>query len=324
MKIKDFVNQLLQRAIAARASDIFLLPAGEEVLIKMRTWTGLKTMEKVSASAGQETINYLKYAAQMDISEHRRPQVGALTYRSGGKSCYLRFSSLGDFNDRESMVIRLIYQIDQSQYLLPRQLEQLQELTAKRGLIITSGPTGSGKTTTMYELAKKIGAEKMVMTIEDPVEIYERHFLQTQVNNEAGIDYIHLLKAALRHRPDILIIGEIRDPGTAKLAVNAALSGHLVLATLHAKSTLQTIARLKGLGISLAELSSCLTAVSYQRLLPIEKRQACLLDIAAGETLATRLTQTPNQDFIAWQRHLTELTQKGIIDDAIRRRFWQG
>lgn len=122
----------------------------------------------------------------------------------------------------------------------------IKKVAQSRGLIITSGPTGSGKTTTMYEVAKSMSQNKVVMTIEDPVEVHEPSFLQAQVNNEAGIDYQSLLKAALRHRPDILIIGEIRDQGTARLAVDAALSGHLVFATIHAKSTLQTISRLEG------------------------------------------------------------------------------
>src|SRR5699024_1426831 len=107
---------------------------------------------------------------------------------------------------------------------------------------------------------------KVVMTIEDPVEIHESSFLQAQVNNEAGIDYLNLLKAALRHRRDILIIGEIRDQGTARVAADAALSGHLVFATVHATSTWQTISRLAGLGIRCDELTNRLTSGSYQRL----------------------------------------------------------
>ncbi len=116
-------------------------------------------------------------------------------------------------------------------------------------------------------------------------------FLQAQVNNEAGIDYQNLLKAALRHRPDILIIGEIRDQGTARLAVDAALSGHLVFATVHAKSTLQTISRLEGLGIRFDELTNCLTAVSYQRLLVSQGKLKCLMDIAADSLLKKRARQ---------------------------------
>lgn len=322
LKIKDFVNALLQQAIAQRASDIFILPLKQETQIKVRTWRGLTTGDTVAAATGQEIINYLKYSAQMDIAEHRRPQVGALTYKFKEQDYFLRFSSLGNFDDRESLVIRIIYQIEQSHYLLRQQLSKLVKLAEKRGLIVTSGPTGSGKTTTMYELARQIGKNKMVMTIEDPVEVYEQSFLQTQVNNEAGIDYYHLLKAALRHRPDILIIGEIRDEGTARLAVDAALSGHLVLATLHAKSTLQTVSRLQGLKVSRQELANCLTAVSYQRLLPVDQGQACLLDIAEGNFLTANVRQKGS--FVNWHENLCNLERKGKIAPNIKQKFWEG
>ena len=162
------------------------------------------------------------------------------------------------------------------------------------------------------------------MTIEDPVEVHESSFLQTQVNNEAGIDYINLLKAALRHRPDILIIGEIRDTETARLAVDAALSGHLVFATVHAKSTLQTISRLEGLHISNNELANCLTAVSYQRLLPKDRGLSCLLDIAAGEDLSSNIEQNVRGNFINWQDNLKQLRREGEISYATYQTYKEG
>lgn len=119
---------------------------------------------------------FFKYSAQMDIAEHRRPQVGAMTYENEGHEYFLRLSSLGDFSDQESLVIRVIYGIDHSQYFIPEQLGTIEKLAKSRGLIITSGPTGSGKTTTMYEIAKKMSQNKVVMTIEDPVEIHESSF----------------------------------------------------------------------------------------------------------------------------------------------------
>ncbi len=191
-------------------------------------------------------------------------------------------------------------------------------------MIITSGPTGSGKTTTMYKLAKYVGEKRVVMTIEDPVEVHESSFLQTQVNNEAGIDYINFLKAALRHRPDILIIGEIRDTETARLAVDAALSGHLVFATVHAKSTLQTISRLEGLHVSNNELANCLTAVSYQRLLPKDRGLSCLLDIAAGEDLSSNIEQNVRGNFINWQDNLKQLRREGEISYATYQTYKEG
>lgn len=321
MEKKDLIKKLLQNAIKEHASDIFFLPQKNAYQVSLRLATGLKKAKTFSLSGGQEIINYFKYTAQMDISEHRRPQVGAMTFVYQQMEYYLRLSSIGDFNDRETLVVRLIYQISSSNYFFDDQLTELKKLALKRGLILTSGPTGSGKTTTMYELAKELGQDKIVMTIEDPVEVHEATFLQTQVNNEAGIDYQTLLKAALRHRPDILIIGEIRDAGTARVAIDAALSGHLVLATVHAKSTYQTIGRLKGLGITTNELFNCLTAVSYQRLLPNRDSLACLLDIAHGQNL---FQKDQNAEFADWHHNLKLLRERGEISEECYRQYQEG
>ena len=324
MKTKEFINELLTSAISSKASDIFFFPKKETMVVQFRTNQGVITQTDLSLNEGQETINFLKYSAQMDIAEHRRPQVGAMAYEVDQKEYYLRLSSLGDFSDQESLVIRIIYEIKQSKYFFPQQIESLERSALHRGLIVTSGPTGSGKTTTMYEVAKKLSPNKVVMTIEDPVEVHEPTFLQSQVNNEAGIDYQSLLKAALRHRPDILIIGEIRDQGTARLAVDAALSGHLVFATVHAKSTLQTISRLESLGIKNDELANCLTAVSYQRLLPSAVGMQCLMDIAKGELLNQELQLSVRSDFVNWQENMQLLRKGGKIDDEIYEQFKEG
>ncbi len=318
--VKEIIKKLLVSAIELKASDIFFFPKKESVVVDYRTYSGVIRQRSYSLSEGQEIINFFKYSAQMDIAEHRRPQVGAMIYSLGEKEYYLRLSSLGDFTDQESLVIRIIYGIENSKYFFDEQFIKLEKLSTKRGLIVTSGPTGSGKTTTMYEIAKKLSENRIVMTIEDPVEVYESSFLQSQVNNEAGIDYQSLLKAALRHRPDILIIGEIRDQGTARLSIDAALSGHLVLATVHAKSTFQTISRLEGLGISNDELKNCLTAISYQRLMPSDNEVRCLMDIASGESLKSELNKSIRSDFVSWQENLNALWKGGEINDEV---YWQ-
>lgn len=320
MQVKEVINELLVSAIQCKASDIFFFPKKEKVEVAFRTNKGAVSQQSYSLAEGQEIINFFKYSAQMDIAEHRRPQVGSMIYNHEKQEYYLRLSSLGDFSDQESLVIRIIYGIENSKYFLNDQFEELKALAIHRGLIVTSGPTGSGKTTTMYEVAKSMSDHKVVMTIEDPVEVYESTFLQSQVNNEAGIDYQSLLKAALRHRPDILIIGEIRDQGTARLAVDAALSGHLVLATVHAKSTFQTISRLEGLGIRSDELENCLTAISYQRLMPTNSEMKCLMDIASGELLRQELKESIRSDFVNWQENLNLLRKGGEISDEV---YWQ-
>lgn len=324
MQIKEIVNGLVIKAIELHASDLFFMPQEDQAIVNVRTQSGLICLTSFTLEEVGEIISFFKYAAQMDISEHRRPQVGAMNFTWEDKDYDLRLSSVGDYKEHESLVVRIIYNLGESQYFLPKQLIQLTDLSFKRGLIITSGPTGSGKTTTMYELAKKVGKNKFVMTIEDPVEVREENFLQTQVNDDADISYVALLKAALRHRPDILIIGEIRDSGTARLAIDAALSGHLVLATIHAKSTLQTISRLESLGIRQNELLNCLTAISYQRLLPTKKGLACLLDIASKKDLQEEIELDKRLDFINWQDNLKYLLKKGEITDEICSAFWEG
>lgn len=317
MEIQTIADEIIFSAIQAQASDIFLMPRLNNYQVEFRLKNGVQAFEKIDASLGKELLNYFKFAAQMDIAEHRRPQVGSLIKEIEQQRIFLRLSCVGNFNDQESLVIRIIYGMQENNYFFPEQLEQLKQLSKQRGMIITSGPTGSGKTSTMYEVARLINKNKMIMTIEDPIEVWEESFLQTQVNNVAGISYLDLLKAALRHRPDVLIIGEIRDSETAKVAVNAALSGHLVLATVHAKSTFQTLSRLEGLGIRKDELYNAVTAVSYQRLLLTKDEQlSCLLDIANGPQLKQQILNNQRRDFLAWQQNLSYLREKDQIDEV--------
>ena len=324
MKIKEAVNSLIEDAINKHSSDIFFLMRGVNLVVRFRTIMGIENQAEYSIREGKEMINFLKFAAQMDIAEHRRPQVGAFEYDFKGQIYYLRLSSIGDFNDHESLVIRIIYQISTGKYFFDEQIENLKTLAQRRGLIVTSGPTGSGKTTTMYNLAKMIGQNQMVMTIEDPVEIHEISFLQTQVNMTAEITYSKLLEAALRHRPDILIIGEIRNAITARLAVDAALSGHLVFATVHAKSTLQTISRLESLNINAADLYNCLTAVSYQRLLPTNTGFACLMDIDSGHQLQADISKHKRGDYVSWHQILVKLKERKRISEQVFEQFQAG
>ncbi|QNQ80683.1 competence type IV pilus ATPase ComGA [Lactobacillus sp. PV034] len=317
METKKLAKEILELAVKNSSSDIFIFPHTEYFEINVRTNTGIKNLKKVDKQEGNELISYFKFIGEMDIAEHRRPQVGALKKEIRNEKVYLRFSSTGNFLNQEALVIRLIYGAKKNNYFFEEQIDELKNLCQKRGLVITSGPTGSGKTSTMYQLARSLGKDKIVMTIEDPVEIYESRFLQTQINPKANIDYLKLLKAALRNRPDILIIGEIRDEKTAKMAVNAALSGHLVLATVHAKSSLQTISRLEGLGINKSELFNSLTSVSYQRLIWHEKLQepACLLDTVSGKELQMAILNDERDDFISWKEHITKLRKEKIINE---------
>ncbi|MBD5430406.1 MAG: Flp pilus assembly complex ATPase component TadA [Lactobacillus sp.] len=314
--MQALADEIISVAVQKQASDIFVMPGIDCYQIKFRLKKDIQNFRKIGYPLGKELLNYFKFTAQMDISEHRRPQVGSLIKVYAHQRFFLRLSCVGNFKDQESLVIRIIYGMQENNYFLPSQLQQLEDLSTRRGMIITSGPTGSGKTSTMYEIARCVSKNKMVMTIEDPIEVWEESFLQTQVNNIAGITYLDLLKAALRHRPDILIIGEIRDAQTAKVAINAALSGHLVLATVHAKSTFQTLSRLEGLEIKKEELYNAITAISYQRLLPTkEDKLSCLLDLAYGQKLKEQILNSKRSDFVAWKSNLLSLKEKDQIDE---------
>ncbi|MDO4912085.1 MAG: competence type IV pilus ATPase ComGA [Lactobacillus sp.] len=316
MNVKNEINQLLAQVISKGASDLFFLPKKQQYLVLCREKDQLVNIAEYQIQEGVELINYLKFQSQMDIAEHRRPQVGAMSYQEH----FLRLSSVGNFQDQESLVLRILYGIDQSKFYFEDDLTRINDLSKRRGLILTSGPTGSGKTTTMYKIAKSFAKHKMVMTIEDPVEIVDQDFLQTQVNLNAGNSYSCLLKSALRHRPDVLIIGEIRDSATAKAAIDAALSGHLVLATVHAKNTFQTITRIEAMGIERTDLLNCLTAVSYQRLIAGK----CLMDIASGAGLASAILNPEKRGFNCWQEKLQDLKERGLVTDELYEQYKEG
>ena len=215
-------------------------------------------------------INYFKFNSGLNLGETRRPQMGSMEFTSETKEkIYLRISTIGNFNNRESLVVRLIYPIINKLNLFRDQdLQMLEFFTRRRGLMIFSGPTGSGKTTLIYYLARKLAKTSMVMSVEDPVEVNEPLFFQTQVNLSAKMTYSEIIKASLRHRPDVLIIGEIRDETSAQAAITAALSGHLVFSTVHARSIYGVIERLTDLGIKFSTLRNCLNSICYQRLIP--------------------------------------------------------
>ncbi|EEI23902.1 competence type IV pilus ATPase ComGA [Lentilactobacillus hilgardii] len=236
MEINEQVATLYNTAINYHASDIYFLPVNDQYVIKIRNSESLMDWKIMSAVRARRMMNYCKYMADMALSELRRPQIGSMDWQVADRQYSLRLSSVGDFSGAESMVVRIIYDLEEikTAFFDLEALKKVRQMTSRRGLVIFSGPTGSGKTTTIYNLVNQTSAGKIVMTIEDPVEIKQSNYLQLQVNRKAGMAYSDLIKVGLRHRPDIFIVGEIRDELTAKAAIKAALSGHLVYSTIHA------------------------------------------------------------------------------------------
>lgn len=240
--------------------------------------------------------------------------MGARNFSFQKQQINLRLSSLGDYANQESLVIRLIYPL---RNLVTNDLkeQQWQDIMNQRGLILFSGPTGSGKTTSMYQLTKKYINNKIVLAIEDPVEIIEPQFLQVQVNERAQMSYANLIKTSLRHRPDILILGEIRDEQTSQMAVRAALSGHLVISTVHARNKFAVIGRMMELGVSQRELYSVLNCVVYQRLiLQTTGVIKPYRDVLLAENLNQAIT-IPQNNYTDWQRMLHRDYEKGLLDE---------
>nr|WP_274379968.1 ATPase, T2SS/T4P/T4SS family [Lacticaseibacillus baoqingensis] len=272
--------------MSLQASDVYLLPQAATYGLFFRLPAGFVHQVAVPPEEATRWINYLKYQAGMNVAEHRRVQLGAL--RLAQLEVALRLSTVADAQGAETLVARLIYGIPELNAVSAKTVQQLADTLAQPGLLALSGPTGSGKTTLLYQVAKRLAPNKMVMTIEDPVEIVHPEFLQLQVNESAQMGYAALLKAALRHRPDILVIGEIRDGETARSACEAAISGHIVLATVHARSAELVPLRLTALGAGQALVQAALVASAQVRLMlePQVHAQVHLIRWQHGEVVS--------------------------------------
>ncbi|TCP31150.1 competence-related pilin export protein ComGA [Scopulibacillus darangshiensis] len=268
-------HQILLDAFATEASDIHFLPRKKDTLVELRIHNHLYELDLLPQRFAERIVSHFKFLSGMDIGERRRPQNGAMEVTLQSRYVHLRLSTLPT-SYNESLVIRLL---PQKLDLLVTDLSIFSEATTQlmsllnyeNGLILLSGPTGSGKTTTLYTLlqAAKRKFNARVITLEDPVEKKNDAFLQMEINEKANVGYSDGFKAILRHDPDIIMIGEIRDIGTAKIAVRAALTGHLVFSTVHAFDTTGTIQRMIELGIPRYDLKEMLVGVIAQRLVTI-------------------------------------------------------
>lgn len=294
-----FAKHLLEDSFQKNATDIHFHPSqhSDTISIYYRILGNRVFIKTISKRFYQIVLTYFKYSSTMDIGETRRPQDGIIVWESATDSLYdLRLSTL-PIAESESLTVRIFPQQEaptlEQLFLFPAQFNQMKQwLRAQSGVIILTGPTGSGKSTTMYALLESMMKENsfQAITLEDPVERKIDNVLQVEVNEKAGITYQTGLKAALRHDPDVILIGEIRDEETAKFAFRASLTGHLVLTTLHAKNAIGTIDRLIDLGIHRSDLKQSLIAVAAIQLLPIKRRgkvdrRAAIVELLDSEIL---------------------------------------
>ncbi len=284
-----FSTKLLTAAIKRNATDIHLCPEIMNTSIYFRINGQRSFYCSITNNHYDIYLTHFKFNAGMDIGESRKPQNGSLTINLKEENYSLRLSTL-PLKEMESLAIRILPQNNLQDikhlFLFPQQLTTIRSwITHRSGIILFTGPTGSGKTTTLYALLQSLLIDQsfQAITLEDPIEKSLNNILQVQVNEKSGLSYNAGLKAALRHDPDILMVGEIRDRETAKFAFHASYTGHLVLSTLHANNALGTIHRLLEMGIQRIDLIQTLIAVASIQLVPIEtpngKRRAAILEL---------------------------------------------
>ncbi len=248
--VQEIAQKIIATAKEKKAQDIYFIPKEKSYELHMRVGDERCLVDSYEFDVLAAVISHFKFVAGMNVGEKRRSQLGSCDYQHGEKVSSLRLSTVGDYRGHESLVIRLLHDEEQDLHFWFQDMNELGEQYRQRGLYLFAGPVGSGKTTLMHELAKSLFKGQQVMSIEDPVEIKQDDMLQLQLNEAIGLTYENLIKLSLRHRPDLLIIGEIRDSETARAVVRASLTGATVFSTIHAKSIRGVYERLLELGVT--------------------------------------------------------------------------
>lgn len=296
------INALLSQAIKEQASDIHLETFESNVVIRFRIDGILRKVLEPDRLLAPLMVSRIKVMARLDIAEKRLPQDGRMALKIGGRLVDVRVSTLPS-NHGERVVLRLLdkqagrldlNRVGMSASVLSRMREAIRE---PHGIILVTGPTGSGKTTTLYAALSELNdASRNILTVEDPIEYELPGIGQTQVSTKVDLTFAKGLRAILRQDPDVVMVGEIRDQETAQVAVQASLTGHLVFSTLHTNSALGAFSRLRDMGVEPFLLASSLVAVLAQRLvrvlcsrckksLPVDRKEAELLGEPEGTLL---------------------------------------
>lgn len=299
LPIVRLADQLLAQAVQMRATDLHIQPEESDLAVRLRIDGRLQTVHRLPIDVHPPLLTRIKVLASLDISERRLPQDGKIELALGERRIDLRVSTFPTIHG-ENLVMRIL---DHSQLSLgfaelgfrDEDQQRLERLVARpSGILLIVGPTGSGKTTTLYAALKRVDRERLnIMTLEDPVEYRLPGIRQAQVHEKAGFTFAAGLRALLRQDPDVLLVGEIRDRETAEIAGRAALTGHLVLSTLHTRSALGAIMRLRDMGVEDYLVASTLIGVVSQRLVrricracsqprPPQEAERAILGLDAG------------------------------------------
>ncbi|TCP65429.1 GspE/PulE family protein [Baia soyae] len=284
MDVVQFLTELLGDAVRRRSSDIHLEPFPDFMCVRQRVDGFLLETHRVPVEHAPALLSRIKVMSQLDLGERRLPQDGAMTIHLDEMAAEVRVSLLPTLYG-EKAVLRLLQtkkELIQLHHLGmdPEELGRLEQILQRyTGLVIVTGPTGSGKSTSLYAMLQCLNdSARNVITLEDPVEVQIPGINQVQVHPKAGMNFSVGLRAILRQDPDVIMIGEIRDLETAEIAIRAALTGHLVLTTLHTSDAIGAVVRLMDMGIEPYRVANALSGVVAQRLI----RKGCLYCQASG------------------------------------------
>lgn len=301
------INALVSEAIRKKGSDIHIEPMEERLRVRIRIDGQLQVVLEPPRTIAPYLISRIKVMSQLDIAEKRLPQDGRISLRIAGRPVDIRVSTIPGAHG-ERIVLRLLdkqggrLDLDDLGMSAADQITVDELIHAPHGMFLLTGPTGSGKTTTLYAALSRINANnRNIMTVEDPIEYYLDGIGQTQVNSKVDMSFARGLRAILRQDPDVVMVGEIRDKETAETVIQASLTGHLVLSTLHTNTAIGAITRLSDIGIEPYLISSSLLATAAQRLvrrLCEDCKQAVELT-AQEEELFAHMPQLPMQIYHA-------------------------
>lgn len=324
--IINLVNTMILSAINESASDIHIemFQGSDKTEIRFRQDGRMENFSSFPSSYHNAVVSRIKIMAGLDISEKRRPQDGKISFRlPDGNDIDLRISIMPVMRGIEFVTIRILASGDplplSALGMTERDMTVFREMAHHTyGLILVCGPTGSGKTTTLHSIMKELNtSDRKIWTVEDPVEIVQPHLCQVQVNSKIGVTFATLLRSLLRADPDIIMIGEMRDQETAKIALEASMTGHLVLSTLHTNSASETVARLLDLGIDQYNLSDALLAILAQRL----ARKLCKK--CAVEEVATQdeLNELANEYYQSAHGQIPALADRELLIQSWKENF---
>jgi general secretion pathway protein E len=337
--IIKLINAILTQAVKDNASDIHIEPFENRLVVRFRVDGVLREVLQSKRAVAQLVVSRIKVMSKLDIAEKRLPQDGRISLRVAGRAVDVRVSTI-PAGHGERVVLRLLdkqagrLNLD-SLGMDPRIQKLVDELIHKpHGIILVTGPTGSGKTTTLYSALERINDNtRNILTVEDPIEYYIDGIGQTQVNTKVEMTFARGLRAILRQDPDVVMIGEIRDLETAHIAVQASLTGHLVLSTLHTNTAVGAVTRLRDMGVEPFLLSSSLIGVLAQRLVrvlnpetkeayPAGEYERRLLNVPEGAPSPT--IYRPGADATQGFKGRTGIYELVLVDDTMRTMIHDG